>query len=359
MKRVLKLYCKNPIFRSRKSKLIIILLLFYYIINIFVFHTDFVFYHTIKNTIENRSIIVVGGINNLEEINNITKNNPLISAILKNYNLKTYVFGNEKLNIGFYPLNIISTNVNRNRKVLNENEIILPKSVFFDNNLKIGQSICVKSTNLEQCFTVVDYYDKGYFSNNIGIVPESFISSHNTDDLTRDIIIIVNKYENVDIIKQLLLKEKYDLSTKVSNLIEINSYENILDFFEIIRLSLIVGIVIFLILLIKETLSQNIKDIAIMKLSGYSNSFIVRFFHLQILSKILLYIILQLAIILFIFLMLFLSNNIDYLYYQSLSMYLFKMSLVIIFINVIIIMIAIIFNKLKLKGLNTIQILNT
>lgn len=262
----------NNLLRLQKSKgKKYYIIYFFFILTFILLITTFVYCNnvynlTIKNKLQNRVLTAqINNDNNSENVIKAIKKISFIKSVYQYYpNIATYI-NNESYVMNYYDYDFNKINPTN----LKFDEIIIPDSLSFKKNSIVKLKLNQKEYN----FKVVSKYSSELVGCNDIIVSQVFMKQYYDNVDNKSLSIIINAYDHMNYTITALSKYGVDASmTDTSGVLTINIYKLAIKMIFIAEVIILVFVLYILVMLIGDIISDNNKDIAILKTCGFHNN---------------------------------------------------------------------------------------
>lgn len=134
----------------------------------------------------------------------------------------------------------------------------------------LNQTIKLNIEGVEQDYKVVGIYKDDLDKTEYAYI--SYTDNFNIESVSNTYILLVDNYDNVNIVKTKLLDDGYKVTIDTNSISEnIETLNTLKIVFNILTLIIIIFICLFLYFIIKDLLEDEKYDIAILKSIGYKN----------------------------------------------------------------------------------------
>ena len=230
------------------------------------------------------------------------------------------------------------------------NVVILPNSF----TKYLNQTIKLNIEGVEQDYKVVGIYKDDLDKTEYAYI--SYTDNFNIESVSNTYILLVDNYDNVNIVKTKLLDDGYKVTIDTNSISEnIETLNTLKIVFNILTLIIIIFICLFLYFIIKDLLEDEKYDIAILKSIGYKN---ILLFKINLLKTFIIIFASLLIGTMLSYLFIILLNRIHisfinfYIYYKSSSL------LITYLIGLIILILSSFYSKKEINKIKPIIIFN-
>lgn len=230
------------------------------------------------------------------------------------------------------------------------NVVILPNSF----TKYLNQTIKLNIEGVEQDYKVVGIYKDDLDKTEYAYI--SYTDNFNIESVSNTYILLVDNYDNVNIVKTKLLDDGYKVTIDTNSISEnIETLNTLKIVFNILTLIIIIFICLFLYFIIKNILEDEKYDIAILKSIGYKN---ILLFKINLLKTFIIIFASLLIGTMLSYLFIILLNRIHisfinfYIYYKSSSL------LITYLIGLIILILSSFYSKKEINKIKPIIIFN-
>lgn len=229
-----------------------------------------VYKYTVKNRLQNR-VLNVMNYKNIKGLEKKISNISHIKAFYHGYtNIVMFSDDNQKYLFNYYNYKVDLLD-GKETTELTGNNIIIPDSLNYKNN-----KLTAYLNGEKYDFNIIGIYNSKTVGSNDIFASETFMKNNSVDYNENYWNVIVDDYDNLNQVIKRLQKIKLDAALKDDTGIKnINIYKLCLNMFSFGELFLLIFSIYIMLIIIKDIINSNNKDIAILKTCGFHNSTIL------------------------------------------------------------------------------------